>query len=169
MQTSCGRGLQPPPALALAFLQADVDARHCEVVCTLVWLNKVPARHAVSQGYPRPPQQPQTCQSLCKAGPRPPEVETWLAPISRSTWQSKAGTLKPGHTEHTEGPFPGRSILLGSTCALPLDILPKVHTGCSVSVPKASRTGWGNYGQGGTGISSPASHQQSQGSPGAGH
>lgn len=55
MQTSCGWGLQPSPALALAFLQADIDARRCEVVCTLVWLNKVPARHAVSQGYPRLP------------------------------------------------------------------------------------------------------------------
>lgn len=55
VQTSCGWSLQPPPALALAFLQADVDARHHEVVCALVRINKVPARHPASQGCLRPP------------------------------------------------------------------------------------------------------------------
>lgn len=54
MQTSCGWSLQPPPALALAFLQADIDARHREVVRALVRLNEVPVRHAASQRCPRP-------------------------------------------------------------------------------------------------------------------
>lgn len=54
VQTSCGWSLQPPPALALAFLQADINARHREVVRALVRLNKVPARHAASQRCLRP-------------------------------------------------------------------------------------------------------------------
>lgn len=55
VQTSCGRSLQPAPALALAFLQTDVNARHREVVRALVRLNEVPARQAASEECPRLP------------------------------------------------------------------------------------------------------------------
>lgn len=55
VQTSCGRSLQPAPALALAFLQTDINARHREVVRALVRLNEVPARQAASQECPRLP------------------------------------------------------------------------------------------------------------------
>lgn len=122
VQTSCGWSLQPPPALALAFLQADVDARHREVVCALVRLNKVPARHAASQGCPRPPSSLRHTKTSARQGHGLQAVGTQLAAILRWPWQSRAETLEPSHTEHTEGPFPGRSILLGSTCPLPLDI-----------------------------------------------
>lgn len=92
VQTSCGWSFQPPPALALAFLQADVDARHCEVVCALVRLNKVPARHATRSGVPQIPQQPQTCQSLCKAGPWPPGSRD-LASTNSKVALTKGGNL----------------------------------------------------------------------------
>lgn len=125
MQTSCGWGLQPAPALALAFLQVDVDARHCEVVRALVRLNKVPARHAASQGCPGSPSSLRCAKASARHSHGLQAEGTQLAPIPRQTWQSRVETLKCGHAEDMVGPFPGRSVLLGSLCPLPLDIPPK--------------------------------------------
>lgn len=44
MQTSWGRSFQASPALAVSFLQADVNAGRGEIVRTLVWFNEIPVR-----------------------------------------------------------------------------------------------------------------------------
>lgn len=67
VQTSCGWSLQPSPALAMAFLQADINARRCEGVCALVWFNKVPAKHTESEDCPSPPSSLRHAE-FCRAG-----------------------------------------------------------------------------------------------------
>lgn len=110
MQTSCGWSLQPAPALALALLQADIDARHREVVCALVWLNKVPARQAASQECPR--MSPKATSSMMKPLQGRATASRDPASTDPKVALAKQGEiLEPGHTEHTAGPFPGRTLL----------------------------------------------------------
>lgn len=111
VQTSCGRSLQPAPALALAFLQADVNARHCEVVRALVRLNKVPEKQAASEEFPRHP-------SSFKDAKKPLSgraTASQLVSTPRGAPGSRGYTPEP---RHTEGPLPHRSVLPGSTCPL---------------------------------------------------
>lgn len=49
-QTSCSRGLQTTPALALPLAEADVDARGREAEGALLGLDQVPAGEGCAQG-----------------------------------------------------------------------------------------------------------------------
>ena len=49
-QTSCSRGLQAPPALALPLAEADVDARGRDAEGALLGLDQVPAGEGCTQG-----------------------------------------------------------------------------------------------------------------------
>lgn len=96
MQTSCGWSFQPPPALAMAFLQADINARCCEVVCALVWFNKVPAKHTENENRPSPPSSLRDAEVY--------EAVSQLASTVGVAPQGSTDTLKSSHTEHTGGP-----------------------------------------------------------------
>lgn len=173
VQTSCGRSLQPPPALALAFLQADVNARHREVVCALIRLNEVPEKHAANQQCPRSPpaDMPKPLQGRAVASRQQGPI--WHG--SRH-FPGKAG-WKPSSlaTLRTQrGPFLA-DLFCSAPHAHPTGHPTQSHRGWSGSVPKSSRTGWvrgdpwARRHLDALGFPPLQATTQCQGSPGSGH
>lgn len=171
VQTSCGRSLQPPPALAMAFLQADVDARHREVVCTLIRLNEVPEKQRSKSTVLQDP--PSRCtEASARQGRGLQAAGTHLALIPTFPWQSRVETLEPGHPAH-------RGALSWQICSawlhmpILLDIPHKVtQAGLALSPRALEQAGgepWARRHLDALGFPPLQAITQFQGSPGLGH